>query len=220
MQKFEELTVQKRAQTYSLPGAPPQKRRRGNIFLQRPVPAFDYATDGPRKICLFAASGAMPQSTELLRLCAWGSYRADKLSCIVVDNKGDLASKTSWAGFGEGECAHMLLAAVAYGWTVVERDSLGAFLCGESCPLMYHSPSISVQCHLHITDAFSTKHRRLAALLQACVAMPSCKWKIHEGPDGIGSKGHCIGHAADVFDFARYIRRVSRCAVSSSKIGF
>ena len=51
MKKFEELTEQKKALNRIVPTskARPPKRRRGNIFLQRPVPAFDYDTDNPRK---------------------------------------------------------------------------------------------------------------------------------------------------------------------------
>jgi hypothetical protein len=220
MQRFHALTVEKKArnQIRRVPGAPPPKRRQGNVFLQRPVPAFDYDSDGPRKICLFAASGTMPQSTTLVRVCAWGSYRADKLSCIVMDNKDDLASKTSWAAFQTGECAHMLLAAVTYGWTVVERNSLGAFLRGEPCPLMYHSPATNVGCHLQVTDAFDAKHRKLSRFLRVCAESPGSKWTVHEGPASSGSADprRCIDSVADVFDFARSIRRVRRSGVSGS----
>ena len=129
-----------------------------------------------------------------------------------MDDANDLAAKSTWAGMCMADCAQMLLAAVALGWTVVENQHVQAFAAGQSCPLVYHCPATQVKCEVELTEGFAAKHRRLAALFINLGRATGTTWQVRTVDDH--AKQHPdqwlyrIADFKEAFQFSRRVRRV------------
>ena len=205
MAKFREFTETKRQESSMSAAAP--KKRLGNVFMQRRAPAFEYGT---KRTCLVGVSGLALASTDTLRICFWDCVSLGHVSVLVVESVDDLATKSSWGGLGCEDCALMLVACVAYGWTVVERRHWSDFANERQCPLLQHRLASQVKSEIAMTKKFEQKHRKFAHLFRSISKVNGSKWtvRITDDVEVLDDKTTRISKVADALVFARALRRL------------